>query len=526
MFGMSHKTVYVLDHSSRMAVSSKQSLDLDVFTKGRVPGIIPLAPIAKSLWTCVVESAMEYCRILYDIFPTKKLVRFLVSDSRARHLNRWNEEDQSLQHLAAALATVGPPDAVGDGNEYVGVAHGLLAAVEVLCQCSEMQHSARTRLLEHADRVGNRGRIVCLMSARSDNSIRMLEETVMGALQDNNKLAAGSDSLMQIQSCELVFINVFPVSDDSMIVERARREISPVLSSEVHSVRAGRYLSAKLTTLVQQHFDLAFTTITNIPMKEEQHANTSANYDVELLHHREAHAELFKIEAHQPRGDASLMSSNSKDGMTKDTVTLKWCTPRTNNVELHYCTGVYRISPVDVNSRPSSCLTNFLLNGRSVMLEQPRKSGTKVVGHMLCSHGGEIFLHVLSSSRSTLEDPPSISEGCGGRVTDYRITVGRQHLARRPRCCFSTCRTNFSLGLCFTSRPVLVKPWLTHVRNIGLLEHTFQTFSPLEPLHLSDPFRQGTTSEKLSLFSLSKLSRRFRHPNTIYFQFSGGGHPS
>lgn len=31
--------------------------------------------------------------------------------------------------------------------------------------------------------------------------------------------------------------------------------------------------------------------------------------------------------------------------------------------ELHYCTGAYRISPVDVNSRPSSCLTNFLLNG-------------------------------------------------------------------------------------------------------------------------------------------------------------------
>lgn len=42
---------------------------------------------------------------------------------------------------------------------------------------------------------------------------------------------------------------------------------------------------------------------------------------------------------------------------------------------------------------------------------------------MLSSHGGEIFLHVLNSNRSTLEDPPSISEGCGGRVTDYRITV-------------------------------------------------------------------------------------------------------
>ena len=75
-----------------------------------------------------------------------------------------------------------------------------------------------------------------------------------------------------------------------------------------------------------------------------------------------------------------------------------------------------------VNSRPSVCLTNFLLNGRQVMLEQPRKVGSKVISHMLASHGGEIFLHCLATARSSLEDPPSISEGCGGRVTDYRIT--------------------------------------------------------------------------------------------------------
>lgn len=68
------------------------------------------------------------------------------------------------------------------------------------------------------------------------------------------------------------------------------------------------------------------------------------------------------------------------------------------------------------------------LAGRSVLLEQPRKSGSKVISHMLSSHGGEIFLHVLNSNRSILEDPPSISEGCGGRVTDYRITVGPANL--------------------------------------------------------------------------------------------------
>ena len=57
------------------------------------------------------------------------------------------------------------------------------------------------------------------------------------------------------------------------------------------------------------------------------------------------------------------------------------------------------------------------------MLEQPRKTGTKVISHMLASHGGEIYIHVLAIWRSILEDPPSISEGAGGRLTDYRITV-------------------------------------------------------------------------------------------------------
>ena len=44
-------------------------------------------------------------------------------------------------------------------------------------------------------------------------------------------------------------------------------QISSVLISEVHSVRAGRHLASKLNMLVQHHFDLASTTITNIPMK-------------------------------------------------------------------------------------------------------------------------------------------------------------------------------------------------------------------------------------------------------------------
>ncbi|XP_029901909.1 integrator complex subunit 13 [Myripristis murdjan] len=415
MFSVSHKTAFVVDHCPYMAESSRQQVECDVLTKSRAQGVIPLAPVSKSLWTCAVECSMEYCRILYDVYPTNKLVNYIVSDSEFHILNSWRQEDQSTHELMAALAAVGPPNPRED-PECCSILHGLVAAVESLCKITELQHEKRTALMDTAERVANRGRIICLTNAKSDTHVRMLEDCIQETILEQNKLAAGSDRLMAIQQCELVLVHIYPQGEDTLVSDRPKKEISPLLTSEVHSVRAGRHLATKLNILVQQHFDLASTTITNIPMKEEQHANTSANYDVELLHHRDAHLEFFKS------GDLHMAGSTSRDSGLKETVTLKWCTPRTNSIELHYCTGAYRISPTDVNSRPSSCLTNFLLNGRSVLLEQPRKSGSKVISHMLSSHGGEIFLHVLNSTRSTLEDPPSISEGCGGRVTDYRIT--------------------------------------------------------------------------------------------------------
>ena len=57
------------------------------------------------------------------------------------------------------------------------------------------------------------------------------------------------------------------------------------------------------------------------------------------------------------------------------------------------------------------------------MLEMPRKTGGKFISHMPAAHGGEIFVHTLVTARSVLEDPPFVSEVCGGRVADYRISV-------------------------------------------------------------------------------------------------------
>jgi len=230
-----------------------------------------------------------------------------------------------------------------------------------------------------------------------------------------NKRASETSSMLPISHVELVLVHT-GVGEVRLTVETDKVEhVSPHLSTLLYTVPAGPMLASKLLYLCLKHYDLASTTVTGIPMKEEQNASSSANYDVELFHSAESHEKLVR--------DDADMALALKDGCEYQTATLKWCTPRGNAaVELHHCSGSFRVTPVEVNSRQSSCLTNFLLSGRSVMLEmQKRSSGAKTLSHMLTSHGGEIFIHSLCTGRNPLDEPPSISEGPGGRVTDYRI---------------------------------------------------------------------------------------------------------
>lgn len=70
-------------------------------------------------------------------------------------------------------------------------------------------------------------------------------------------------------------------------------QVSPLLTVEVHSIKASA-LHSKLSHLILSHYDLASTTVTGIPMKEEQNASSSANYDVEIFHSSSAHTAILK----------------------------------------------------------------------------------------------------------------------------------------------------------------------------------------------------------------------------------------
>ena len=73
---LSHKTTFVLDRSEYFSKSCEQPIEYDVLFRMKTPGIIPAAPITKSLWCCNLECMIEYMRIVYDIYPVKKLVSF------------------------------------------------------------------------------------------------------------------------------------------------------------------------------------------------------------------------------------------------------------------------------------------------------------------------------------------------------------------------------------------------------------------------------------------------------------------
>lgn len=352
---------------------------------------------------------------MWDIFPGTRLIRFIAVDKTIHKVLSWSQEDQSLTQLMNSFMMLGPAKNISLGK--LDLLKGLKSATEALTEPSAIQHEKRTSLTENATKVLNKGRIILVTKVDSEDEVRMYKEKFHETLLQMNKIAAATDNLMAVNHCDLVILNLWPEGGGCTIPNKSWPDVSTIMSFELSNIQGGTSLAPKLCNLVLKHYDLASTTVTGIPMKEEQNASSSANYDVELFHPAAAHAAILKG---IPAETAHLKTY--REGTDYETVTLKWCTPRSNaSIELQHCSSAYRITSVDVNSRPSSCLTNFLLNGRWVMLEMPRKSGSKVISHMLACHGGDIYIHTMYTSRSILEDPPSISEGCGGRVTDYRI---------------------------------------------------------------------------------------------------------
>ena len=164
-----------------------------------------------------------------------------------------------------------------------------------------------------------------------------------------NSSAASSSTLASIAQLEIDVVCCFSeLQGHFSPFEEYSKQLSHLLGYSVSCVPAGVELSKKLLCLALRHFDLASTTVTGIPMKEEQNASSSANYDVELFHKASAH---WRLLTHDLSEESKLKSDEitnwlpqtQKEGCNYKTITLKWCTPRGTYVPLYLCSNHYPV---------------------------------------------------------------------------------------------------------------------------------------------------------------------------------------
>lgn len=168
-----HKTVFVIDHSPYFGISSEDPMEFEQ-TRGRSPNVGPTVTITKSLWTSSLEAAIEYSRIVWDLFPEGKLIRFIASDCMGHHFNTWDLNQQNIQHVLNGSLLLGPPPppAHPHTSKDFSVMHGLRAAIDVLALYTDEQ----LKFKKSGGKVLNYCRVICITSTIDNESMNSLQE--------------------------------------------------------------------------------------------------------------------------------------------------------------------------------------------------------------------------------------------------------------------------------------------------------------------------------------------------------------
>lgn len=496
---ISDKTVFILDRSRYFTHVSSGHLIKGDFARepknSALEGQPPIEPFDRSLWTCAVEAVVGYSRLIWDLFsPQERCISMIGAipndDNTSTNLRSepqlcerictWSDKEQNLDYILKSLAKKShlyqtkKLDKTSDISQYPNanaqspaILRSLEEALSDLGRLTQFQIDRRLSKRNSAARYDNNGRIILITSLQSEQSIRDIVDQFDNILKHKNeslKLAneqissSSGIQLSPINYCDLVVVNTFPIEDNGICPKISQlNEFRPQFHVRSYSVKSGKYISGLLNNLCLQHHNLKSTTITGIPMKEEQNASSSAQYDVEIIHCSSIHEHVTKLDPTFLNGAKAKIDRN---GFPCDTFKLHWCTPRTPNPDMHHCVATSRITLVDVYSRPSACLTNFLLNGKQVLLEIYKSKSNRTTTHFLASHNGELFIHSLATSqhKSSVVDPPSISENLGGKVTDYRahdfVSLMQRHMLVKN----STCRDPLTKTLTMIRRHTLYWP--------------------------------------------------------------------
>jgi Cell cycle and development regulator len=149
----------------------------------------------------------------------------VVSDSAAHIVNTWNASTQNITHVMNALSMVGVPPRTSNSEQ--SVIHGLRAAIEGLAEPTDFQKEVLLNSKNaNSNQLVNKGRVICITSARDDSSMNSLSDIFLTVLVQQNKISAAHSDLLTIDFCHLVIINLYPKNIESFVSNRSIQDVS------------------------------------------------------------------------------------------------------------------------------------------------------------------------------------------------------------------------------------------------------------------------------------------------------------
>jgi hypothetical protein len=98
---INHKTLFVFDHSIHFLNPSGEAFEFDVLNKAKATQTAnTLDPLRKTIWTCITETVVEFCRNVFDIFPDDKLISMMISKPDLNRLNNFWNSDNGLDYVS------------------------------------------------------------------------------------------------------------------------------------------------------------------------------------------------------------------------------------------------------------------------------------------------------------------------------------------------------------------------------------------------------------------------------------------
>eukprot|EP00124_Ichthyophonus_hoferi_P005307 Ihof_evm4s736 gene=Ihof_evmTU4s736 len=144
------RTVIVLDYSTFPLSQIGETLILDA--KGG-----DVVNVSKGLWSVMVEAALEYSRIVMDLFTGERLLCVVVAGNKVIQLNTWEREDQCIGKVLDELTSIGVP------NTSIPLVEGIKLAVDLLAD------GGATTNEKDNHNVPNRDRIICFVARPEPN---------------------------------------------------------------------------------------------------------------------------------------------------------------------------------------------------------------------------------------------------------------------------------------------------------------------------------------------------------------------